>query len=56
MLKPKRQNDSFMPAGKRGAFTFLGSIPIPKDPRLFAPRPRLIMVNGVDDLLIRKIR
>lgn len=51
-----RRRDDFIPAGRRGAFTFLGNIPVPKDPRLFSPGPRLISVNGVNDLLIRKIR
>ena len=54
----ERLNGGFGPLNKRGDFTFLvkEKTPLTQNHALLAPGPRLVCVNGVDDLLIWKIR
>jgi len=58
MKKPNinRLNGGFTPLNKKGAFSFLEKMPATANQALPAPRPRLVCVNGVNDLLIWKIR
>lgn len=55
-LKPKNLNGGYGAPDKRGAFTFLEKMPAAANRPLPAPGPRLVDVNGVNDLLIRQIR
>ena len=57
-MNSERLNGGLGPLNKRGAFTFLAKekTPATQNYALLAPGPRLVCVNGVDDLLIWKIR
>lgn len=55
-FKPNNLNGGYGPPNKRGAFTFLEKMPPAAERPLLAPGPRLICVNGVNDLLKRQLR